>query len=97
MPTFRSVGGVSRRYAALAGPVRRAASLLSAHRPLGIQRAAHSRGRVTLKSQWQLKGEMGMSVQETHEAGSKMYVRFAGTLMTVLIAYGVLQLLGVLR
>jgi hypothetical protein len=44
-----------------------------------------------------MKGEMGMSVQEIQEPGSKMYVRFAGTLMVVLLAYGVLHLLGVLR
>jgi hypothetical protein len=53
MPPFRSVGGVYRRHAGIAGPVRRADTLLSAHRPLGILRAAHSRGRFTLKSQWQ--------------------------------------------
>jgi hypothetical protein len=36
-------------------------------------------------------------MQETQNPGSQMYVRFAGTLMVVLIGYGVLNLIGFIR
>jgi hypothetical protein len=38
-----------------------------------------------------------MSMQETQNTGSQTYVRVVGTLMVVLIGYGILNLMGIIR